>query len=82
MPWGHVKTFGDFLKTKTAKNFITSAKINNKIIKVPKCAIETPKKIVKKKTFIPQVGQDNNKILKSIGYTKKKIDILKKKNIV
>ena len=34
---------------------------------------------MKKKTFVPQVGQDNNKILRSIGYTKKKIDILKKK---
>ena len=82
MPWGHVKTFGDFLKTKTAKNFITNAKINDKTIKVPKCAIETPKKNVKKKTIVPQVGQDNNKILKSIGYNKKKIDILKKKNII
>ena len=39
-------------------------------------------KNVKKKTIVPQVGQDNNKILKSIGYTKKKIDILKKKNII
>ena len=82
VPWGHVKTFGDFLKTKTANNFITSAKINNKIIKVPKCAIETPKKNVNKKTIVPQVGQDNHKVLKSIGYTKKKIDILKKKNII
>ena len=82
VPWGHVKTFGDFLKTKTARNFITSAKINDKIIKVPKCAIETPKKNVKSKTIVPQVGQDNSKILKSIGYTRKKIDILKKKNII
>ena len=82
VPWGHVKTFGDFLKTKTAKNFITSAKINSKIIKVPKCAIETPKKNVKSKTIVPQVGQDKNKILKSIGYSRKKIDILKKKNII
>ena len=82
MPWGHVKTFGDFLKTKTAKNFITSAKINDKTIKVPKCAIETPKKKLKKKIIVPQVGQDNNKILKSIGYTRKRIDILKKKNVV
>ena len=49
VPWGEVKTFSDFLKTKTAKNFITSAKINNKIIKVPKCAIETPKKSKEKK---------------------------------
>ena len=82
VPWGHVKTFGDFLKTKTARNFITSAKINDKTIKVPKCAIETPKKKLKKKIIVPQVGQDNNKILKSIGYTRKRIDILKKKNVV
>ena len=32
VPWGEVKTFGDFLKTKTARNFITSAKINDKTI--------------------------------------------------
>ena len=37
---------------------------------------------LKKKITVPQVGQDNSIILKSIGYTRKKIDILKKKNII
>ena len=37
---------------------------------------------LKEKIIVPQVGQDNNKILKSIGYTRKRIDILKKKNVV
>ena len=36
------------------------------------CNRNTEKKNVKKKTIVPQVGQDNNKILKSIGYTKKR----------
>jgi CoA:oxalate CoA-transferase len=82
VPWGQVKTFSDFLKTKTAKNFITNAKIDDKIIKVPKCAIEVTKKISNKKSIVPKVGQDNNKILKSLGYTKNKIDLLKKKKVI
>tara|TARA_A100001015_G_scaffold319717_1_gene443534 strand:+ start:734 stop:1903 length:1170 start_codon:yes stop_codon:yes gene_type:complete len=82
VPWGQVKTFGDFLKTKTAKNFITNAKIDDKIIKVPKCAIEVPKKNSNEKSIVPKVGQDNNKILKFLGYARKKIDVLKKKKII
>ena len=82
VPWGQVKTFGDFLKTKTAKNFITNAKIDDKIIKVPKCAIEVPTKNSNKKSIVPKVGQDNNKILKFLGYARKKIDVLKKKKII
>ncbi len=80
VPWGQVKTFGDFLKTKTAKNFITDAKINNKKIKVPKCAIEV-KKNSQEKSTVPNIGQDNNRILKSLGYSKNIITNLKKKNI-
>ena len=81
VPWGQVKTFGDFLKTKTAKNFITNAKIDNKRIKVPKCAIEVTKGNSKEKTSVPNVGQDTNKILKTLGYSENRIKELKKKKI-
>ena len=81
VPWGQVKTFGNFLKTKTAKNFITTAKIENKKITVPKCAVEVPNKNSREKSQVPKIGQDNNKILRSLGYTKKRIDELKKKKI-
>ena len=81
VPLGHVKTFGDFLKTKTAKNFITNAKIDNKRIKVPKCAIEVTKGNSKEKTTVPNVGQDTNKILKKLGYSENRIKELKKKKI-
>ena len=82
VPWGQVKTFSDFLKTKTAKNFITDAKIDNKRIKVPKCAIEVTKGSSKEKTTVPNVGQDTNKILKSLGYSENRIKELKKKKII
>ena len=81
VPWGEVKTFGEFLKTKTAKNFLTNGFTKTKTIKVPKCAINVMSKNTKEKSFIPELGEDSNKILKSLGYSKENIRVLKKKNI-
>ena len=66
VPWGEVKTFGDFLKTKTAKNFLTNGFTKTKNIRVPKCAIRVASKNTKEKSIIPELGQDSNKILKSL----------------
>jgi crotonobetainyl-CoA:carnitine CoA-transferase CaiB-like acyl-CoA transferase len=38
-------------------------------------------KNTKEKSFIPELGEDSNKILKSLGYSKENIRVLKKKNI-
>ena len=81
VPWGEVKTFGDFLKTKTAKNFLTNGFTKTKNIRVPKCAIRVASKNTKEKSIIPELGQDSNKILKSLGYSKESIGMLKKKNV-
>ena len=81
VPWGEVKTFGDFLKTKTAKNFLTNGFTKTKTIRVPKCAINVVSKNTKEKSFIPEIGEDSNRILKSLGYSKENIRVLKKKNI-
>ena len=81
VPWGEVKKFSDFLKTKTAKNFLTNGFTKTKTIRVPKCAINVVRKNTKEKSFIPELGEDTNKILKSLGYSKENIKVLKKKNI-
>jgi crotonobetainyl-CoA:carnitine CoA-transferase CaiB-like acyl-CoA transferase len=81
VPWGEVKTFADFLKTKTAKNFLTNGLTQTKTIRVPKCAITVARKNAKVKATIPELGQDTDKILKSLGYSKESISILKKKKV-
>ena len=44
VPWGEVKTFSQFLKTTTAKNYLIDAKIKKSKIKVPECAIKISSK--------------------------------------
>ncbi len=82
VPWGKVNKFSEFLKTKTAKSFITSGIVGNRNIKVPECAIRVINKKGKKKSIVPELGQDNYKILKSLGYSEKDINYFKKKNII
>ncbi|MEC8099996.1 MAG: CaiB/BaiF CoA-transferase family protein [Pseudomonadota bacterium] len=82
VPWGEVKTFSRFLKTKTAKRFLMNANLKNKKIKVPECAIKAPYVKSKKKQIIPVVGENNNDVLKELGYSLKNLEILKKKNIL
>ena len=82
VPWGEVKKFSDFLKTKTAKNFFTNGSVKDKNIIVPKCAISVVGKKNNRKSVIPELGQDNYKILKSLGYSKKNINGFKKNYII
>jgi crotonobetainyl-CoA:carnitine CoA-transferase CaiB-like acyl-CoA transferase len=58
------------------------AKINNNSIVVPECAIRVPNKKPLSKKNIPRVGQNNEEILKGLGYSKKVISELRKKNII
>jgi crotonobetainyl-CoA:carnitine CoA-transferase CaiB-like acyl-CoA transferase len=82
VPWGEVKTFSQFLKTTTAKNYLIDAKIKKSKIKVPECAIKisTKKNVVKKN--IPLIGQNNNEVFKKLGYSYSELKSYKKKNIV
>ena len=82
VPWGEVKTFSQFLKTTTAKNYLIDAKIKKSKIKVPECAIKisTKKNVVKKD--IPLIGQNNNEVFKKLGYSFSELKLYKKKNIV
>ena len=82
VPWGEVKTFSQFLKTTTAKNYLIDAKIKKSKIKVPECAIKisTKKNVVKKN--IPLIGQNNNEVFKKLGYSFSELKLYKKKNIV
>ena len=82
VPWGEVKTFSQFLKTTTAKNYLIDAKIKNSKIKVPECAIKisSKKNVVKKD--IPLIGQNNNEVFKKLGYSYSELKSYKKKNIV
>ena len=82
VPWGEVKKFSEFLKTKTAKNYFTNGSVKDKNIIVPKCAISVAGKKNNRKSVIPDLGQHNNKILKSLGYSKKNINGLKKNYII
>ena len=82
VPWGKVKTFSQFLNTKTADNNLMKAKINNNIIVVPECAIRVPSNKSSSKKIIPKVGQNNEEILKGLGYSKKIISELRKKKIL
>ena len=82
VPWGKVKTFSQFLNTKTADNNLMKAKINNNNIIVPECAIRVPNNKPSTKKVIPKVGQNNEEILKGLGYSKKVISELRKKNIL
>ncbi len=82
VPWGRVNTFGQFLKSKIAKNYLLDAKIAKTNIKVPECAIKLASNRGAYKNSIPSVGQDNTKILRGLGYSNKKILTFKKKNIL
>ena len=81
VPWGKVKTFSQFLNTKTAKNYLINAKIKNRNIKVPECAIRSQSKRNDSKTLIPSLGQNNSNVLRKLGYSKSQITSLTKKNI-
>ena len=81
VPWGKVNTFSDFMKTRTAKQYLINANITGRNIKVPECAIKYTKRKNSHKKKIPALGQDNNKVLKSIGYSKTKIASFFKKKI-
>ncbi len=82
VPWGEVKTFSQFLKTNTAKNYLIDAKIKKSKIKVPECAIKisSKKNVIKK--AIPLIGQNNNEVLKKLGYSQSELIAYKKKNIL
>ncbi len=82
VPWGEVKTFSQFLKTNTAKNYLIDAKIKKSKIKVPECAIKisSKKNVIKKD--IPLIGQNNNEVLKKLGYSQSELIAYKKKNIL
>ena len=82
VPWGKVNSFSEFLKSKTASKNITKAKVSNRSIKVPTCAIKVKRKKSPNKFVIPKVGQNNNEILKKLGYNNKQILELKKKRII
>ena len=82
VPWGEVKTFSQFLKTKTAKNFLIDANIKKRKIKVPECAITVPSKKNVIKKDIPLIGQNNNEVLKKLGYSQSELIAYKKKNII
>ncbi len=82
VPWGHVRKFSQFLKSKTANNYIINGKIGLKNIKVPECAIKVPNSRSKNKIKVPKLGQDTQSILKKLGYKNSDIDILKKKKIL
>ena len=81
VPWGKVQTFKQFLKTTTKKN-LSLTKVGNKSLVVPNCAINVGGKILKKSTKVPKVGQNNNTILKDLGYSNKQTTMLKKNKII
>ena len=82
VPWGEVKTFSQFLKTKTAKKFLMDAELKNKKIKVPECAIKIISVKGKKKKTIPLVGENNNQVLKKLGYSLSNLEVFKKNKIL
>lgn len=82
VPWGKVKKFKDFLQTETARENFTKAIIGNKSITVPKCAIATDSIKKPKVFYVPKVGEDNNKILEKLGFSKKEVRQLKTKKVV
>ena len=82
VPWGEVKTFSQFLKTTTAKNYLIDAKIKKSKIKVPECAIKISSKKNVLKKDIPLIGQNNNEVFKKLGYSFSELKSYKKKNIV
>ena len=64
VPWGEIKKFSDFLKTKTAKNFFTNGSVKDKNIIVPKCAFSVAGKKNNAKSVVPELGQEKNKKIK------------------
>ena len=82
VPWGKVRKFSDFLKTKEAKQYLKQASIKDKNITVPNCSVKIAgkKKLFKKN--VPQLGQHNLKILKELGFNDKQINLLKKEKII
>ncbi len=82
VPWGEVKTFSKFLKTKTTKNYLIDAKLKNRKIKVPECAISFSSKRNTNKNNIPTVGDNNDEVLKKLGYSLSDLESFKKKKII
>ncbi len=82
VPWGKVKSFSQFLLTKTAKKNLFDANLKNRLIKVPACAIKNSSLKVNKKKRIPLLGENNSQILKNLGYSKSDIQVLKKKKVL
>ena len=82
VPWGEVKTFSQFLKTKNTKHYLIDAKIKNKQIKVPECAISFSSKKKTNKKSVPSVGNNNKDVLKKLGYSLSDLVVLKKKKIL
>ena len=82
VPWGRVKKFKEFLKTATAKNHLSVAKVGNKNILVPKCVVQTTKSKNLSVKEVPEVGQHNLSILKKLGYKNKELLKLKNKRII
>ena len=82
VPWGEVKTFSKFLKAKATKNYLIDAKLKNRKIKVPECAISFSSKKNINKNNIPSVGHNNDEVLKKLGYSLSDLDSFKKKKIL
>ena len=71
VPYGEVKSFSQFLKTKTANSKLIKGRIGHKDIIVPECAIRIKSNKRPHKSLIPSVGANNKEILAKIGYKKK-----------
>ena len=82
VPWGKVKSFSEFMRTKTAKSYLRKAKIGEKNIIVPECAIRVKNVSNSYKRNIPRLGQNNKVILKNLGYSSKNIEDLKNNKII
>ena len=82
VPYGEIKSFSQFLRTKTARNNLIKAKLNNKNITVPECAIRVRSDKGPLKRIIPSVGKNNNELLRGLGYDKKAIVQLKEKKVI
>ena len=56
--------------------------LKNKKIKVPECAIKVTSLKGSKKEIIPLVGENNNQVLRKLGYSLSNLENFKKKNIL
>ncbi len=83
VPWGQVKTLGDYLKSPHARRSMVNASIKNKRILVPKVPINFPEQKYKINRVMPALGENNNIILqKFLGLSLKKIKALEKDKII